>query len=332
VVASGEFDWSDETMMWIDTARNELLKNGRSLVVAFFVMVTVPVLAQDITEENVPVTGSAPVEKAPSAIDKRLRLEKDVDNNPFGLVPHKPNYLLPITYNSSPNDKPFTDEKNSLDNEEMKFQLSLKVLAIKGVFDRYSSLSFAYTNQSYFQIYNRSSSAPFRETNHEPEMMLSYLKPFNIGSVNFKVNTLGLSHQSNGQSTERSRSWNRAYLMMTGEVDETYFIFKPWYRLPESKKSDAGDPNGDDNPDIEFYTGNFEFQMLRYIGNKSLGITFRNNLRSENRGAVQIDWTFPIGKRLKGYVQAFNGYGESLIDYNDSTTRIGLGLMLTDWL
>jgi len=328
--------WPDETMMWIDTARNGSRKNSRSLIMAFCAAlaatVTVPVLAQDITEENVPVTGSAPVAKAPSAIDKRLRLEQDVDNNPFGLVPHKPNYLLPITYNSSPNNKPFADEEHSLDDEEMKFQLSLKVLAVKGLFDRYSSLSFAYTNQSYFQIYNRSASAPFRETNHEPEVMLSYLKPFNIGSVNFKVNTLGLSHQSNGQSTERSRSWNRVYLMMVGEVDETYFIFKPWYRLPESKKSDPDDPNGDDNPDIEFYTGHFEFQMLRYLGKDSLGFTFRNNLQSENRGAVQIDWTFPLGKRLKGYVQFFNGYGESLIDYNDSTTRIGLGLMLTDWL
>lgn len=323
-------------MMWIDNRCLNWLCNGsRSLVaaigIAALTMVT-PALAQDLTEENVPATGTAPVAKAPSAIDKRLRLEKDVDNNPFGLVPHKPNYILPVTYNDSPNNEPFADEEHDLDEEEMKFQLSLKVLAIKQVFDRYSQLSFGYTNQSYFQIYNRSLSAPFRETNHEPELMLSYLRPFNIGDVNFKVNTLGLSHQSNGQTTGRSRSWNRVYLMMIGEVEDTYFIFKPWYRLRESKKSDPDDPTGDDNPDIEFYTGHFEFQVLRYVGNDSLGITVRNNLRSENRGAVQLDWTFPIGKRLKGYLQAYNGYGESLIDYNDSTTRVGFGLMLTDWL
>lgn len=269
--------------------------------------------------------------RAESPIDKRIRLEKNVDNNPFGLVPHKPNYLLPLTYNDSPNDTPF-DQADYLDEEEMKFQLSLKVLIIKQVFDDYSFLNFGYTNQSYFQIWNREISSPFRETNHEPELMLNYLRPLRVGAVNFKINTLGLSHQSNGQTTERSRSWNRVYWQLIGEVDDYVFAFKPWYRLREERKDDPDDPSGDDNPDIEFYTGHFECQLLRYFDTHSVGITLRNNLRDESRGAVQLDWTFPLTHRLKGYVQFYNGYGESLIDYNDSTTRIGLGVMLTDWL
>jgi phospholipase A1 len=47
---------------------------------------------------------------------------------------------------------------------------------------------------------------------------------------------------------------------------------------------------------------------------------------------VELGWSYPITPNLRLYGQYFNGYGESLVDYDNSVNRIGVGVMLNDWL
>ena len=55
----------------------------------------------------------------------------------------------------------------------------------------------------------------------------------------------------------------------------------------------------------------------------------RNNLDFDsNRGSIQVDLTYPISDRYEVLLQYFNGYGDSLIDYNRSQERIGIGFQL----
>ena len=260
-------------------------------------------------------------------INERKALEDVTSENPFVLTPHRINYLLPVSWRDDTSD--FNDSlgvsgNEDIDNTEVEFQLSVKVHFARGVLGD-GTLSGAYTGRSFWQAYNKEYSKPFRETNHEPELILSYTNDREWLGFRNVGNQLIFNHQSNGRSEPTSRSWNRIMLNFLFERDRFAMAFKPWYRIPE-------DRDDDDNPDIEHYMGNFEWMGFYQWQDRTLSIMVRNNLRSDNRGAVELGWSFPIGSKIKAYVKYFNGYGESLIEYNNSLQSIGIGVLISDWL
>lgn len=267
-----------------------------------------------------------------TAVHHRLAMERVARDNPFLLLPHKPNYILFLSYCDDPNEDPFGLPPDTFDTMEMKFQVSLKILLSEGVLGGEGDLYAAYTNSSWWQAYNRDRSRPFRETNHEPELFLVFDTNWDVLGMTASGLLMGLSHQSNGQGGSLSRSWNRVYLNLILEAGNTVISLKPWYRIPESEKSVLGEPGGDDNPDITKYMGWGEMGFLYRKGHNSLTLMLRNNLSSPNRGAVQLGWSYPLTGNLKGYLQIFDGYGESLIDYDYRITRISMGMLLADWL
>jgi phospholipase A1 len=241
---------------------------------------------------------------------------------------------LPVVYTTHPDSAPFGDTDAHLQHTEVQFQLSLKVLVLENLIGDNGHLSFAYTDHSFWQAYNRNISAAFRESDHEPELIFSWENDWRIFGMRNSADQFILNHQSNGRGGELSRSWNRIMLNTIWEKDNFVFSLKPWYRVPEDKKRYAGDSRGDDNPDIEKYLGNFELLSIYQVEHgQTLSLMLRNNLRSDNKGAAEFSYSFPIGHtRLKGYLKYFNGYGESLIDYNYRTQSFGIGFLISDWL
>ena len=266
---------------------------------------------------------------ANSAIEQRYLMEKEEDNNPFSLLPHRPNYIILSNNLASTNERIFNDAfpERTIDLQplETKFQVSIKVPIARELFNK-ADLFVAYTNRSFWQQFNKENSSPFRESNHEPELWLSFKNNGDLFGFRNRIIRAGISHQSNGKSDLLSRSWNRIYADFIFEREKLFFSFKPWFRVPESD-------DNDDNPDIDEYLGNFELSGLYKEGKHSFDILLRNNLRfGDNRGALQLGWSFPLTQNIKGYLQWFNGYGESLIDYDAYSNSIGLGVQLTDWL
>ncbi len=278
-------------------------------------------------------SGKAPQADDASSQDQRSVMARhwDLDersrSNRFVIRPYRPNYVLPLAYNTSPN----MDASLDLDpdarpqNAEAKFQISFKVKLWEDIFGKDMDLWFAYTQLAFWQVYNKQFSSPFRETNYEPELLLNFRTDYDLLGLRGRMINLGLNHQSNGRARPLSRSWNRVVANFGFERDRFNLLARAWYRIPENEKDD-------DNPDIDKYMGYGELWGFYYLNKQRFALMVRNNLRfSGNRGALQLEWSFPLIEHVSGYLQYFNGYGESLIDYNKSVNRFSIGFMLTDW-
>ena len=268
-----------------------------------------------------------------SAIMSRyVAAEKAIFSFSGSFVGHRPMYILPFSYMKNANREPTnprlgaTDYDYGIDNQEAKYQISFKVPLLTGWLDDRTTLWFGYTQKSFWQVYNTDNSAPFRETNYEPEVFVRYETNYDLGPGRLNGVTLGFNHESNGQSEPRSRSWNRIVGSAAYSYDRWLFILQPWYRLPE-------DDSEDDNEDIERYLGYANYMAIyKWSEDRTLSMKLMNNLRSDNKTSIELGYSFPMGDTIKGYIHYYNGYGESLIDYNERIQRIGIGIMLNDWL
>jgi phospholipase A1 len=229
-----------------------------------------------------------------------------------GLSFHKPMYAMPVSFSRD----------YETDQTEMVFQISAK----QRLFG--SSFYLGYTQKSFWQPYNEDKSSPFRETVYNPEIFYRWIpepdRYYHLGA------DLGFEHESNGRALPDSRSWNRLYAAAFQARGPQLIYAKVWYRIPEDAKKSPEDPKGDDNPDIERYYGYGELRWQRQIGGKQLlGLMGRGN-PTTGRGAVALDWSIPSpdGYAFFG-VSLWHGYGESLIDYDNSITRLAIGVMFS---
>lgn len=266
-----------------------------------------------------------------SALGFKWELDADSRFGVLRLRTHKPNYLLFARYTDEPNEAPFSQlapgvPPTDLRSTEVKYQLSFKTKVVQGLFDNRLDLWAALTQQSNWQLY--SPSGPFRETNYEPEAMAVLRTDLSLPlGLKWRFVNFGFVHQSNGRGGQLSRSWNRLYAQFGLERGDFSLLIRPWWRIPE-------DSAKDNNPDIVDYLGRGDLLAVYQPAGSghSFALLARNNLSgSGNRGAVQFDWRFPLYRNLKGYLQLFSGYGESLIDYNYRQTTAGIGVSLSDW-
>lgn len=266
----------------------------------------------------------------PGTLSQRWELEPEDKLGLFRVTAYRPTYALFARYSGNPNHSPSTPAPGhqvatplDLDDIESKFQLSFKAKAAQNLFGDNGDLWFGYTQQSSWQVYNSINSAPFRETNYEPEVFLALRTNARFLGFDWRLLNLGAVHQSNGRDLPLSRSWNRVYAQFGLERGNLSLFVRPWLRIDEPASTD-------DNPDITDYMGHGDLLAVYHRGEHEFSALTRYS-GVGNRATVQLDWHFPLLGALKGYVQLFSGYGETLVDYNIRQNTLGVGVSLTQW-
>lgn len=278
-----------------------------------------------------------------------------LDGDFFGLTPYKTNFFLPVSYSKDkprrvspiyhPNEIP-DQYKTYNEHVEVEFQFSLKKELSYDLFGWNEFIFAAYTQEVWWQLYDES--GPFRETNYRPEIFMTIPGSQSLDdSMGLKGVKLGFIHESNGQEGYQSRSWNRLYATGMWQWDNLFLAARVWYRIKEDRKSDEyyngeltfeevlAESDGDDNPDITDYLGYGDINMDYLYGKHKFGLMLRYNFDfDDNKGAVEFSYSYPLfdSPNTFWYAKIFNGYGNSLIDYNINVTKASFGFSFSNSL
>lgn len=202
----------------------------------------------------------------------------------------------------------------------VKFQINLT----RKVFDKEllgvpTELALAYTIKALWDI--AENSAPFKDYSHNPEAFFVFYKK---SWVNTRV---GIEHESNGKAGADSRSWNRLYVqprvllkMPTNRLGfhSAGVYLKGWLKF-------HGDD--DNNRNITDYYGYGELALKLYGDENIFSVTHYRG-RKVDFGTTTLEYMRRLENGWALYFQYFDGYGETLLDYDKRGRRFGLGFSL----
>lgn len=224
---------------------------------------------------------------------------------------HKDNYLITGV--------PLNEDIDG-ETADIKYQISFKQMITRTSLPLNTYLFFTYSQKSFWNIYKKSS--PFKDINFNPSIGLG--KPiFNKQERLVGMASLEFVHNSNGQDSIYSRSWNRIILKYSTMLDEkTLFSGQIW--IPLGYK--------DDNPDILDYEGLLKLQFEReFIPHKlSSEISFQKGLKWDWKGKFRARLYYNPFKNHHQYfmLEWFIGYNEDLLNYKHFSNSVRVGYVI----
>lgn len=210
------------------------------------------------------------------------------------------------------------NEEITNESADATFQISIRQRLTKSVLPFKTFAYLTYTQKSFWDIYAESS--PFRDTNYNPGIGLGKYLFYNnklVGAAFAQIR-----HESNGRDGDDSRSWNYLSLSM-----KYYFNTK----LNIATELWVPYVDGGNNKDLLDYKG-LGYISFNYMSDKSkwwlsADINPRKGFFNMN---TTLTAGFRISERSNQYLFArfYQGYGESLLDYNKYTMNIRVGICI----
>jgi len=190
-----------------------------------------------------------------------------------------------------------------------------------------AGLYFGFTQTAMWDL--ESESRPFRDTSFRPSIYAQWKATNPVLGDSLAI-AGGYEHESNGRDGPDSRS-----------IDTWFLRADLRYHLPDGKTYIGIEPklwafiDKEDNRDITKYRGYGQLGF-RFGRDSALMLTGILRRGTAGKGSTQLDLSYPIRKSIFAgvgtflHVQYFNGYGQTLLDYNVSRHpqyRVGLSVV-----
>lgn len=199
---------------------------------------------------------------------------------------------------------------------DAKFQISIRQRLFNKIMPSDIQFLLIYTQKSFWHVYQESS--PFTDNNYNPGLL--FIKPYTQNSQLKGFVSISFEHESNGKDDEDNRSWN--FFTLSGNYffnDHLSVQGKLWYGWL-----------GDDNTDLFDYRGCGLIAFNYTIPNDRIGVSFVINPIKDFSINTQLEFSFKLSKASNQYMflQWYNGYGDSLLDYNKHSSMVRIGISL----
>lgn len=249
------------------------------------------------------------------AIAQQMRSDAPVAPSALGF--HEPMYFLVGG----------TDPKSARYQISFRYRLFDDQGVVAESFPLVRGLYFGFTQTSLWDL--SSDSKPFRDTSFRPSLFYQW-RLSDPSEGNSVALAAGYEHESNGRGEEDSRS-----------IDTLFARIDARYYFPNGRTYIGVEPkvwgyiDKEDNPDITDYRG-FAQLGLRLGSDDGLMLAALLRRGEKGVGSTQLDLSYPLrqsvfsGVGAFAHLQYFNGYGETLLDYNVGRSpqfRIGVSIV-----